>query len=176
MRNVRAIQTANTDASSTVEPTFNYRRTFYVPVTPQAAFLEFTQAKGAWWPHNHARGKQPILGIGFDPEPGGAWFERLHGGGRIVRGKVLAWEPPHRLVATYSMDAVGDAALAETGGSEMEIRFAPYGDGTVVDLEHRHMERTADLGALKLYYSSYGWDLVTHIYKSFLENQPWPTA
>ena len=55
-------------------------------------------------------------------------------------GRVLAWEPPHRLLLAWQLDAQWefDPALV----TEVEVRFvADAGGGTTVTLEHRHLER-----------------------------------
>ncbi len=64
----------------------------------------------------------------------GRLVERAVDGTESVWGEVLAWEPPHRLVLTWHPG--GDATVA----SEVEVRFAPDGDGTRVELEHRGWE------------------------------------
>jgi hypothetical protein len=59
-------------------------------------------------------------------------------------GKVLAWEPPQgqgtgRLVLGWQInhEFKYDPALL----TEVEVCFTPDGNGTLVELEHRHLER-----------------------------------
>src|SRR6185369_8306843 len=54
-------------------------------------------------------------------------------------GKVLAWDPPHRLVLAWQISAEWqyDAGFE----TEVEVRFVPDGAGTTrVELEHRKLE------------------------------------
>jgi uncharacterized protein YndB with AHSA1/START domain len=58
-------------------------------------------------------------------------------------GRVLAWEPPHRLVLRWDITAQWqpDPEIA----NEVEIRFIPEGpEVTRVELEHRRIERYGD--------------------------------
>jgi uncharacterized protein YndB with AHSA1/START domain len=52
---------------------------------------------------------------------------------------VLVWDPPSRLVLAWQLtpDWTYDPNLI----TEVEVTFTPEGDGTRVDLEHRHLER-----------------------------------
>ncbi|MGH7088102.1 MAG: SRPBCC domain-containing protein, partial [Stellaceae bacterium] len=57
-----------------------------------------------------------------------------------LKGKVLVWEPPRRLVLAWQIDAQWkfDPGLV----TEVEVTFAPQpGAGTRVELEHRNLER-----------------------------------
>jgi uncharacterized protein YndB with AHSA1/START domain len=164
---------SDTDAWRTPGELF-YRRTFVVSATPERAFEEWTQARGGWWPHDHRRGKLPVLGIGFEPRVGGDWYERSIDGTRLRRGEVLAWEPPRRVVQGWPL-LFGDEDAAEIGITEIELRFTPHGrDNTRVELEHRNMDRTTRLDDVKrLMFSPYGWDLVVHAFSAFLASEPW---
>ena len=55
-------------------------------------------------------------------------------------GRVLAWEPPHRLA--YSWHLRQDRADA----TEVEITFAAAGEGTAVVIVHRGWERLGARG------------------------------
>jgi uncharacterized protein YndB with AHSA1/START domain len=55
-------------------------------------------------------------------------------------GRVLAWEPPARLVLSWDIGAgwQHDPALK----TEVEVRFIAEGkDATRVEMEHRHLDR-----------------------------------
>ena len=98
----------------------------------EETFDVFTRLIGAWWP-------LPTHGV-FGDLAGTIAFEggRLVGravDGRVsVWGDVLAWEPPHRILFTWHPGREEDDA------SEVEVRFAPDGGGTRVELEHRGWE------------------------------------
>ena len=63
------------------------------------AFLEFTLGIDAWWPPAGRGGDAPQVFI--EPHVGGRWYER--DANRIVCpwGRVLAWEPPHRVMLSW---------------------------------------------------------------------------
>ena len=73
--------------------------------------------------------------IVMEPRTGGVWKERGEDGSECQWGKVLAWDPPARLVLAWQINAQWqyDPNLV----TEVEVRFSPDGDGTVVELEHR---------------------------------------
>ena len=70
----------------------------------------------------------------------GRWFERDAEGNETQWGKVLAWEPPSRLLLGWQLNAEWrhDADFV----TEVELSFAPAeGGGTLITLEHRNLER-----------------------------------
>ena len=72
-------------------------------------------------------------------------------------GRVLAWEPPSRVVLGWEITADWrhDAALQ----TEVEVRFLRDGTGTRVELEHRRLERYGDkaLEMRGIFDSESGW-------------------
>lgn len=153
----------------------DYRRTFVVRATPERAFEEYTAGRGGWWPHDHRRGPDPVIGIGFDPRVGGEWYERTADGTRVRRGEVLVWDPPHRVVGEWPLLFGADADPEELGTTEMELRFLPHGEGlTRVELEHRNMQNTTlPEPVRRMFFSPYGWDLVVHAFSAYLASEPW---
>jgi uncharacterized protein YndB with AHSA1/START domain len=116
------------------------RRSVTVQGSPAHAFDVFTAAMTGWWPlDTHTIGAQPAAAVVIEPREGGRWFERAADGSETDWGRVLVWEPPHRLVLTWEItpDWRHDAAIA----TEIELGFhAEEGDRTRVELEHRGLE------------------------------------
>jgi len=119
-------------------------KTVRVAVPPDRAFAFFTGRMGRWWRADHSLLKTERADIIVEPRVGGRWYERATDGGECNWGRVLAWEPPHRLLLTWQID--GTWTYNPDLVTEVEIRFvAEGGDATRVELEHRHLERFGDL-------------------------------
>ena len=107
---------------------------------PQAhVFRTFTERINTWWPRpHHIGGKEPYTAI-IEPRAGGRWFERADDGSECDWGRVLAWEPPRRVLLTWDINA--EWKYQAGFGSEVEVTFAPEGaEATRVVLEHRKLE------------------------------------
>jgi len=105
-----------------------------VPLAPPDAFELFTARIGDWWPlkSGHSLTVERAAGCTIEPFAGGRVFEHSVDGEQHDWGKVLAFEPPHRLAMTW-----------HPGGgpeTEVEVRFTAADDGTYVELEHRGWE------------------------------------
>lgn len=121
----------------TIEPV---RSSVQVKAAPARAFEIFTTQTGLWWPKGATIGKQPHATIILEPHAGGKWFERDANGAETHWGKVLAWEPPSRLLLAWQINC--DFGYDPDLLTEVELRFLPAeGGGTLVTLEHRDMER-----------------------------------
>jgi uncharacterized protein YndB with AHSA1/START domain len=100
------------------------------------AFEVFTARFDAWWPKSHHIGKAEMKEAVIEPRQGGRWYEKGEDGSECVWGKVLAWEPPHRLVLSWHINS--KFQIDESVASEVEVRFiAESADVTRVELEHR---------------------------------------
>jgi uncharacterized protein YndB with AHSA1/START domain len=111
-----------------------------VKAPPARAFDLFAARIGEWWPKGRSIGRNPHAAIVIEPVAGGRWFERDAEGNETRWGKVLAWEPPSRLLLGWQINTqwVFDPDLL----TEVELTFAPAdGGGTLVTLEHRDLER-----------------------------------
>ena len=114
--------------------------TIAVKAPPARAFDLFAAHMGAWWPKGKTVGQAPHAAIVIEPHAGGRWFERDADGRETHWGKVLAWEPPSRLLLGWQLNTrwAYDPDLL----TEVELTFAPaVGGGTLVTLEHRNLER-----------------------------------
>lgn len=114
------------------------RRSVTVRATPERAFEIFTSRFSAWWPATHSIGASPLRSAVIEPQIGGRWYEIGQDGSECDWGRVLAFEPPGRLVLAWQIGA--DWKFDPNLLTEVEIRFTPVGDGTLVELEHRKLE------------------------------------
>jgi len=115
-------------------------RTVEVKAPPARAFELFATRMADWWPKGGTLGKKPHVAIVVEPKAGGRWFERDAEGTETPWGKVLAWEPPGRLLLGWQINS----KWAYEPGliTEVEITFAAAAGGrTRVTLEHRNLER-----------------------------------
>lgn len=115
-------------------------QTVQVKATPARAFELFATRMGDWWPKGKTIGKAPHVAIVVEPKAEGRWFERDADGNETQWGKVLAWEPPARLLLGWQLNT--EWRYDPDFLTEVELSFAPAeGGGTLVTLEHRNLER-----------------------------------
>jgi uncharacterized protein YndB with AHSA1/START domain len=109
---------------------------------PQAiAWKIFTEQLDAWWPLAvYKIGKTAAVNAVIEPRVGGRWYECGDDGSTCDWGRVLAWEPPSRLVLAWDINA--DFQYVPGLGTEIEVRFiAESANTTRVELEHRKLDR-----------------------------------
>jgi uncharacterized protein YndB with AHSA1/START domain len=115
-------------------------RSVVVKASPARAFDLFVANMQDWWPKGHTIGKKPFAEIVTEPQVGGRWFERDADGNETHWGKVLAWEPPSRLLLAWQINSrwTHDPDFL----TEVELTFVQVeAGGTLVTLEHRNLER-----------------------------------
>ena len=130
---------------------------------PQAhAFDVFATRFDAWWPRDHHIGKAAMQEAVIEPRAGGRWYEKGEDGSECEWGRVLAWEPPNRLVLSWTIN--GKFQADETVESEVEVQFiAESANKTRVELERRIA--AADAEALREAVDSpRGWGSLLEIY------------
>ncbi len=111
-----------------------------VKASPARAFELFTSHMGKWWPKGKTLGPNPHADIVIEPHPGGRWFERDAEGNEVQWGRVLAWEPPQRVLLGWQLNS--QWRYDPDFLTELELSFAALaGGGTRVTLEHRNLER-----------------------------------
>ena len=116
------------------------RHQLRVKLAPAAAFELFTTRFDSWWPRDKSANPGTTLAEAvLEPKVGGRWYETGANGSVCEWGRVLAYEPPRRLILNWQLgaDYRYDPALV----TEVEILFQPDGSGTLVTLEHRNIER-----------------------------------
>jgi uncharacterized protein YndB with AHSA1/START domain len=118
------------------------QRTITVSASAERAFRVFTESFDAWWPAGYQIGQADFAGLVLEPKLGGRWFETGKDGSECDWGRVLAWEPPDRLVVTWQINGNWQYDPDHAHASEIEVRFTELEPGqTTVELEHRHLDR-----------------------------------
>jgi len=113
-----------------------------VKATRTHAFKVFTTWR--WWPKEHSilASKSPQKQVLAEPRVGGRWFERGEDGSECDWGKVLAWEPPARILLTWQLN--GRFEYDPNLITEVEVKFIADNDFTRIELEHRYLERAGE--------------------------------
>ncbi len=115
-------------------------RSITVKAPPAQAFILFADHIKHWWKKGSTLGKKPHVDLVIEKMAGGRWFERDEDGAEADWGKVLAYEPPARLLLGMQLNKSFKFDPSVT--TEVEVTFAPDGGGgTLVRLEHRNLER-----------------------------------
>ena len=142
------------------EPIEPVRATVEVRRGIEDAFRVFTAGIATWWPvagHSVEPGK--VVAVVLEDRVGGRLYERWHDGGEADWGRVLAWEPPTRLLLAWSPNPERPAP------TEVEVRFLAVEAGrTRVELEHRGWERLGELAAQARDSYRDGWPTVLDAY------------
>ena len=122
------------------------KKSVVVKADVERSFNAFTTRIGKWWPRTHSVGSTPQADVIIEPRVGGRWYERSGDGSECEWGKVLAWDPPGRLILAWQLD--GDWKYNPALVLEVEVTFTALEAGvTRVDLEHRNLERYGDRAA-----------------------------
>lgn len=144
-------------------------RSVTVKAPPATAFARFTQQMARWWPASHHVGGEPFHEIVIEPHPEGRWFERDKAGVEVQWGKVLAWDPPGRVLLGWQLTS--DFKFDPAFVTELEIRFDPDGTGTRVTLEHRNLERYGDAAEKMRAMLDSGWPGIVADFAAFADQE-----
>jgi uncharacterized protein YndB with AHSA1/START domain len=81
----------------------------------------------------------------FEPRKGGHLYDRGVDGSECRWARVLAYEPPDRLVISWDIDPQWRIETDPERTSEVEVRFiSETPQRTRVELEHRNLDRHGD--------------------------------
>lgn len=106
------------------------------------AFKVFTEDFGRFKPAEHNLLAVAIAETIFEPRVGGYLYDRGVDGSECRWARVLAYEPPNRVVLTWNISPRWQIETDPDKVSEWEVRFiAETEQRTRVELEHRNLER-----------------------------------
>jgi uncharacterized protein YndB with AHSA1/START domain len=128
----------------------------------ERAFRAFTENFDGVKPREHNMLAVEIAESVFEPRVGGRIYDRGVDGSECRWARVLAFDPPERIVFSWDISPTWRIETDPERSSEVEVRFIADGpERTRVELEHRNLERHGDgwpglRGALE---SEGGWPL-----------------
>jgi uncharacterized protein YndB with AHSA1/START domain len=119
-----------------------------VAASQERAFRIFTEEFDRIKPRDHNMLEVDIAESVLEPREGGRIYDRGVDGSECAWARVLAYEPPARVVFSWDISPQWQIETDLSRASEVEVRFiAEAPDRTRVELEHRHLDRHGD-----------GWD------------------
>jgi uncharacterized protein YndB with AHSA1/START domain len=117
-------------------------RQIVVEAPVERAFSVFVEQFGRIKPPEHNILAVALADTVFEPRVGGHVYDRGVDGSECHWARVLAYEPPHRLVISWDFTPAFQIEDDNARTSEVEIRFvAETAARTRVELEHRHLDR-----------------------------------
>lgn len=146
------------------------RKTVTVNVPAARAFDVFAARMGSWWHKEHsiAKGTSQV-DVVIEPRAGGRWYEKGADGSEHPWGRVLAYEPPRRLLLAWQLNR--EFAYDPDFETTVEVTFEEQGGTTVVHFEHRDLERMG-AGAVEMLESmDGGWQMLLDLFKAEAERR-----
>jgi uncharacterized protein YndB with AHSA1/START domain len=137
------------------------RREIVVNAPIERAFTVFTEQFGDFKPPEHNLLVAPIAETVFEPRVGGSIYDRAVDGTECRWARILAFDPPDRVVFSWDIGPSWEIESDPGNTSEVEVRFvAETGQRTRVELEHRNIDRHGP-----------GWEAVSD---GVGQDQGWP--
>ena len=137
------------------------RRQIVVEAPIERAFAVFTDRFGDFKPPEHNLLRVPIAETVFEPKVGGHIYDRGTDGSECRWARILAFEPPSRVVFSWDISPQWTIETEPDNASEVEVTFiAETPERTRVELEHRHIDRHGP-----------GWPAVS---EGIANDQGWP--
>jgi uncharacterized protein YndB with AHSA1/START domain len=108
----------------------------------ERAFSVFTDGFGTFKPREHNMLQVDIAETVFETHVGGSIYDRGVDGSECRWARVLAFEPPNRVLFSWDISPQWQIETDPDKTSEVEVRFiAEAPDRTRVELEHRNLDR-----------------------------------
>jgi uncharacterized protein YndB with AHSA1/START domain len=118
------------------------RHSIVVEAPIDRAFSVFTDGFGTFKPREHNMLQVEIAETVFETHVGGNIYDRGVDGSECRWARVLAYEPPDRVVFSWDISPQWQIETDLDKTSEVEVRFiAEASDRTRVELEHRNLDR-----------------------------------
>ena len=99
----------------------------------------------------------------IEPFVGGRVFERDEAGQEHDWGRVVAWDPPHRVAYTWHL------FFDPSEATDVSVTFESLGSSTTVRLEQRGWERLGEAGPARRHNTIAAWEFIAPHYVGFLD-------
>lgn len=131
------------------------RKQLKVKLPVEAAFRLFTEGIGRWWPlATHSVGEDQAETCFFEGWEGGRIVEVLKDGSQSEWGRVMTWEPHHKVVFQWYPGREPDTAQVVT------VTFREIPTGTEMELVHTGWETLGGKAQSGRDGYDTGWDYV----------------
>jgi uncharacterized protein YndB with AHSA1/START domain len=141
----------------------------------ERAFSVFTDGFGSFKPREHNLLAVDIAETIFEPRVGGHVYDRGVDGSECHWARVLAYDPPDRVVISWDIDPRWQIETDPGKTSEVDVRFLAEGpDRTRVVLEHRNLDRHGEgwEAVREGVDSDAGWPLYLHRFVDVVAASP----
>jgi len=126
-------------------PATTARASIVVDAPIERAFRVFTEDFGRFKPPEHNMLGLDIAETVFEPHVGGYLYDRGTDGRECRWARVLAYDPPNRVVLSWDISPRWQLETDPDRTSEWEVRFtAETAERTRVEIEHRNLDRHGD--------------------------------
>ncbi|CDX16547.1 Activator of Hsp90 ATPase 1 family protein [Mesorhizobium sp. ORS 3324] len=127
---------------NTQVPIASVKQSVVVEAPIERAFKVFTEGFGSFKPPEHNLLAVKIAETVFEPRVGGHVYDRGVDGSECRWARVLAYEPPTRVLLSWDISPQWRIETDPARTSEWEVCFIAETAGrTRVELEHRNLER-----------------------------------
>jgi uncharacterized protein YndB with AHSA1/START domain len=158
---------------STEAQATSVRTTVVVGAPIERAFRVFTEDFGSFKPPEHNMLAVEIAETVFEPRVGGHLYDRGIDGSECRWARVLAYEPPTRVVISWDISPQWQVETDLDKTSEVEVRFiSETPERTRVELEHRNLDRHGEgwEGVRDGVDGADGWPLYLERFAELLKN------
>jgi uncharacterized protein YndB with AHSA1/START domain len=139
----------------------------------ERAFRVFTEDFDRIKPREHNMLGVDIAETVFEPREGGRIYDRGVDGSECQWARVLAYEPPERVVFSWDISPQWQIETDLEKTSEVEVRFvSETPERTRLELEHRNLDRHGEgwEGEREAVASEGGWPLYLQRFADLLED------
>jgi uncharacterized protein YndB with AHSA1/START domain len=137
------------------------RKEVVVSAPIERAFYVFTERFGDIKPPEHNLLGVPSVVTTFEARVGGNIYDTADDGRQCRWARILAYEPPNRVVFSWDIGSTWQLESNLENASEVEVRFVVEGPNrTRVELEHRNLDRHGP-----------AWD---NVYRGVDSDEGWP--
>lgn len=136
---------------------------FEVAAGRDHAFETWVSRPTMWWPRSKSVSGDRLDAVVIERFVGGRVFERDDAGQEYDWGRVVAWDPPHRVAYTWHL------FFDPSEATDVTVTFESLGSSTAVRLEQRGWERLGEAGPMRRQNTIAAWEFIAPHYAAWLD-------